>query len=257
MAAIVALLVTVTITLLTTRIATVALMVTGLSRESARFQARSALTGVGFTTRESEKVTLHPVRRRVIMILMLFGNAGIVTLTAALLGSMVMTTTRSELISNMSLLVLGLLILWLISTSHWIDRRLSRIIFWSLRRWTSLDVSDYVGLLHVAAGYTVTEMAVEPGDWLVGQSLAEAALPREGVLILGVQRPDGTYIGAPTAQTCLCENDILIIYGASERVRELNQRKSGPAGAAAHSVAVEDQKRRVERERAQDPSEDQ
>jgi len=33
---------------------------TGLSRESARFQARSALTGGGFTTTESEAVVRHP-----------------------------------------------------------------------------------------------------------------------------------------------------------------------------------------------------
>ncbi|MEE3220394.1 MAG: potassium transporter TrkA, partial [Planctomycetota bacterium] len=55
MVAVATLLITLTVTLLITRVATVALMVTGLSRESARFQARSALTGVGFTTYESEK----------------------------------------------------------------------------------------------------------------------------------------------------------------------------------------------------------
>jgi Trk-type K+ transport system membrane component len=38
------------LSLLITRIATIALSVTGLSRETARFQARSAFTGVGFTT---------------------------------------------------------------------------------------------------------------------------------------------------------------------------------------------------------------
>ena len=82
MVAILTLLVTLTATLVITRIATVALMVTGLSREAARFQARSALTGVGFTTLESEKVTNHPVRRHIIMILMLTGNVGIVTVLA-------------------------------------------------------------------------------------------------------------------------------------------------------------------------------
>lgn len=42
--------------ILITRVATVALTHTGLSRESAKFQACSAFTGVGFTTSESEKV---------------------------------------------------------------------------------------------------------------------------------------------------------------------------------------------------------
>lgn len=43
-----------------TRIATIALTHTGLSRQTARFQARSAFTVVGYTTSESEKLVNHP-----------------------------------------------------------------------------------------------------------------------------------------------------------------------------------------------------
>lgn len=52
MFAIASLLVVLVLSLLVTRIATVALTHTGLSREVARFQARSAFSGVGFTTSE-------------------------------------------------------------------------------------------------------------------------------------------------------------------------------------------------------------
>ena len=75
---IVTLLIIVMLSLLITRIASEALTHTGLSRESARFQARSAFSGVGFTTSESEQVVNHPVRRRILMVLMMLGNAGIV-----------------------------------------------------------------------------------------------------------------------------------------------------------------------------------
>lgn len=54
MTAVLTLLVVILESMVITRIATIALMATGLTRESARFQARSALTGVGFTTSESE-----------------------------------------------------------------------------------------------------------------------------------------------------------------------------------------------------------
>jgi hypothetical protein len=54
------------LSMLITGLATSALSMTGLSRESARFQARSAFTGTGFTTQEAEKVVNHPVRRRII-----------------------------------------------------------------------------------------------------------------------------------------------------------------------------------------------
>ena len=75
-----------------TRIATIALTMTGVSRQSARFQARSALTGAGFTTSESESMVNHPVRRRIIMWLMLTGNAGIVSVVGLLF-----VTTSSRL----------------------------------------------------------------------------------------------------------------------------------------------------------------
>lgn len=60
MIAILSLLAVLIVSLLITRIATVALTLTGLPRELARFQARSAFTGVGFTTSETEKVVNHP-----------------------------------------------------------------------------------------------------------------------------------------------------------------------------------------------------
>jgi hypothetical protein len=50
------------LSLIITRIATTALSLTGLSWEAARFQARSAFTGTGFTTTEAERVVDHPVR---------------------------------------------------------------------------------------------------------------------------------------------------------------------------------------------------
>jgi hypothetical protein len=75
---IISLLVVLVLSLLVVRIATVALALTGLSQQLARFQARSAFTGSGFTTAESEKVVAHPVRRRIIMVLMLLGNAAII-----------------------------------------------------------------------------------------------------------------------------------------------------------------------------------
>ena len=66
-----------------TRVATSPCPFTGLSREFARFQARSAYMGVGFTTRESEQIMEHPVRRRIIMVLMYTGNAGLVAAVAS------------------------------------------------------------------------------------------------------------------------------------------------------------------------------
>lgn len=56
----------------------------GLSPKSARFEARSALTGAGYTTTQSEQVALHPAARRVASTLMLAGYLGPATVLALL-----------------------------------------------------------------------------------------------------------------------------------------------------------------------------
>ena len=96
MDAIIALLFVLTLSLLVTRLATSALMLTGVSHQLARLQALSALTGVGFTTSESERIVDHPVRRRILILMMLVGNAGFVTEASTLVLSFVGVTTRAE-----------------------------------------------------------------------------------------------------------------------------------------------------------------
>jgi hypothetical protein len=55
------------LSLVITRLATVPLNISGLSWETAKFQARSTFTGTAFTTSESETIMNHPVRRKIIM----------------------------------------------------------------------------------------------------------------------------------------------------------------------------------------------
>src|SRR3954451_18264435 len=127
MVALITVLVIVVFSLLITRVATVALSLTGMSRESARFQARSALTGVGFTTSEAEDVVTHPVRRRIVGGLMLLGSAGLVTAV----GSLILSfggAHNAQKTERALILVVGLFVLWLVSRSQWVDMRLSRII---------------------------------------------------------------------------------------------------------------------------------
>lgn len=84
MAAVISLFVILTLSFLFTRLATAALTLTGVSHELARLQSISAFTGVGFTTSESEALVEHPVRRRVLILLMILGNAGVVTAISSL-----------------------------------------------------------------------------------------------------------------------------------------------------------------------------
>ncbi len=227
------------LSLLITRVATVALTLTGLSRESARFQARSALSGVGFTTTEAESIVNHPVRRRVVMVLMLVGGAGTVTV----LGTLVLSFANAdpgERETRVALLLGGLFLLWLIARSAWVDRRLQALIARGLTRWTDLDARDYAALLHLSGGHTVMELGVSEGEWLAGRRLGELDLRAEGVIVLGVTRPDGTYIGAPSFDTEIRAGDTIVVYGRRTRVCELDKRPAGRDGDREHDAAVEE-----------------
>lgn len=251
MIAIISLLTVLVFSLLVVRIATVALTMTGLSRELARFQARSAFTGAGFTTSESEQVVHHPVRRRIIMLLMLLGNAGIVTAMSTLMLSFV-NVGQSETWSGslgFRLLVLGsgLTALWYVAYSQWVDRRMSQLIGWALKRWTTIEVRDYAGLLHLAGDYIVIELTVEPADWLANRTLAELKLSDEGVLVLGIEKANHTYIGAPRGPHVLEPDDTVILYGRQEVLVNLDERRAGAAGNWEHHKTV-DRQQRVEQE---------
>ena len=78
MATAISLLAILTLSVIAVKAGSVALWLTGLPRDAARFQARSAFTTTGFTTPQAALVVNHPERRRVISVLMILGNAGIV-----------------------------------------------------------------------------------------------------------------------------------------------------------------------------------
>lgn len=237
MVALATLIVIVLLSLLVTRVATVALTLTGLSWESARFQARSALSGVGFTTGEAEAVVNHPVRRRVVMLLMLLGSAGVVTV----LGTLFLSFANADLEQRerrIAVLIAALAVVLVLARSAWFDRRLSALIARGLNRWTDLEARDYAALLHLADRYAVMEIGVTPTEWLAGRTLRELDLRSEGVLVLGVTRADGSYVGVPQFDTRIEPADTLISYGPSERLCEIDRRPAGPEGERRHREAV-------------------
>lgn len=252
MIALFALVAAVAVSLLITRIATMALMLTGLSRESARFQARSAFTGVGFTTAESEQVVNHPVRRRILMLLMLVGNAGVITVIATLVITFTQGGSEGDWELRVGVAALAFLGIWFLTWNRWVDRRLSAVIAWGLRKWVRVDARDYAALLHLARGYTVTELAIQEHDWLAGKTLIEADVSSEGVLVLGIHRADSTFIGAPRGSSEIKAGDTLTIYGREDSLAELDRRGRGKRGDQAHVRAIKSQKKVEAEETAAD-----
>jgi hypothetical protein len=240
MSAIIALLFVLTLSLLVTRLATAALMLTGVSHQLARLQTLSALTGVGFTTSESERIVNHPVRRRVLILMMLVGNAGFVTEASTLVLSFVGVTTRHEGLLRGGWLLGGFLALWLVARSEWIERHMLHVMGWALRRWTDLEAYDFVELLEMAGGYRVRKIGVDPGDWVEGRRLDDLKLFDEGITVLGIHRPDGSYLGVPRGETTIRAGDRIVLYGRDEPLRQLEDRRIGELGSQSHRQALAD-----------------
>lgn len=250
MASVLSLIVIVTVSVLITRVATIALVHTGLSEQVARFQARSAFTGVGFTTRESERVVSHPVRRRIIMTLMLLGNVGIISVLASLLLTFMGNRAGTvEWLYRIATLIIGLSALWYFSTSAFVNKWLSRWINYLLNTYTDIKIRDFSGLLHLAHGYEISEMMVDKGHWMVNRKLSELQLREEGLNLLGIEREDGDYVGLPQGDTMICEGDLLILYGKDQALSSLNKRRRGMAGRRDHRKAVAEQQKREQEEK--------
>lgn len=233
MTAVVSLVVVILLGMLITRVATVALMLTGMSLDAARFQARSALTGTGFTTAEAESVVNHPARRRIMMVLMLAGGAGAVSVIGGLVLSFAGVESAAVGARRAGVLVGALIALVWASRSEPVDRVLHRVIERGLRRWSPLDVRDYAELLRLRADWRVAQFTVDADHWMAGRPLAELRLANEGVAVLGIERQDGTWVGAPPPRSAPEPGDTVLVYGQRTVLQELRNRTRGLEGEQA------------------------
>ncbi len=233
MAAVVSLIVVVTLGLLVTRVATVALTMTGMSLQHARFQARSAFTGTGFTTSEAAAVVGHPARRRIAMALMLVSGAGAVTVIGTLILSFAGVDSTGGGLRRAGVIVVSLVgLLWLAKNGV-VDRALRTVIERLLRRFTDLDVRDYAALLHLRGQWRVAQLPVAEDDWIASRPLGQLSLPEEGVAVLGVERAEGTWTGAPKEDLQLQVGDVVVLYGRNAMLDDIASRLHGEDGDAA------------------------
>ena len=198
-----------TISVMIIRVASVALRLTGLPEETARFQARSAFTGAGFTTSESESAVNHPLRRRIISLLMVTGNLGLVSVLATLVVSFVNAAEEGGGIVNQALWLAGVVIvLWAVALNPRADRILCGAIGRLLKRNPALGAHRPLNLLQLPSGYAVYQLSAKACQASKSGDLMEA-----GWRVLGVRRADGAYLTDPVGRAALGEGDEVYVYG--------------------------------------------
>lgn len=244
MIAAVSLFLIVTLSVLITKIATISLVHTGLSLESAKFQSRSAYTGAGLSTSETENIMNHPVRRKIIYNLMLIGNAGIVTAMSSLILTFVLPDSNTSRLYGFLIIVGGLFLLWLAIRSSWVDRGLSRLINKMLKKYTDLEVHDYAAVLHLKDNFKIIEAEVDADGWMCNRTLQELDLREEGITILGVERRGAGYFGSPSGTFKMLAHDKVTIYGKAEGIESIYNRKKDYYAQLEHNRFVEKEEER-------------
>ncbi len=205
------------LSILVVRIGATALELTGLSAEIASFQAQSAFSGVGFTTSESEMIVTHPVRRRIVRILILLGSAGVTTSMAALVLTFMGETGKDVAVRGAELAA-GVLVILLMSRLRLVNVLMKRMIMRALRRWTKLHIYDYEQLLGLGHGYAISRIRIHAKSPFCDKRLSEIK-PEEGILVLAIYRREAgreTHLGAPHGDTVIRAGDALVCYSQKE-----------------------------------------
>jgi hypothetical protein len=191
--------------------ASIALMMTGLDKNKARFQALSAFSGTGFTTKEAESIVNHPQRRKIVRWLMMGGNAGLVTVIVAATSSMV-TSQGYQLPMNFLILIIGILLIYKLAKLRGFTRKWEHFIEKKLIKSPAFEESAVEDLLHFLKGYGLVKKIILEESPLSGKSLAGAKLNEKGILVLGIER-DKVWIPTPKASEIINNGDDLVVYG--------------------------------------------
>jgi hypothetical protein len=199
------------------RIATVILKLTGLDEKTARFQAISAFTGTGFTTKEAEIILVDEIRRKTVSVLMILGKVGIVSVIASLFVSFGKDNLFNDL--RKILILCGfILILYRLTTLEGFSRWLNRFIERRVVAKGIVKLKTLEELFRLPEGYGIAYLTITKDTKECGLTLSEAGFIRKNILILSIERKN-KLIAFPRADDIIEEGDKLLCYGLLENIK--------------------------------------
>lgn len=205
------------ITLLTIKVATVAMRLTGLPEQIARFQCVSALTGTGFTTSEAEMIVNYPIRRRIVITLMVLGNFGLVSVSSTFIVAFVDAGGRGEgILFQILTIVLAVIMTFVIMLNQSLDRLLSKFIGRILSYTTNIEHRGYHRIFQLSDGYSVVEHAYKHD---VPTTFDE--MNHNGLTLLAIQSAGSKQTITVEADHPIGPGDILVYFGHDKAHEDL------------------------------------
>jgi Trk-type K+ transport system membrane component len=208
------------------RIGAIAFQITGLEWSLAKFQALSCFSGTGFTTKEAELITGDKRRRQIATILMILGNAGMVTLIASAVGALnpehnLLPWLEENFLNtpiNLAVLAAALFLVYKILTNRKITGKLTRYLRKKIIKQELLKPVSFEELLMLTGGYGISKIEVCEGNPIIDKTLAESDLRKNDITVLAIIRGEET-IPNPSANRKILKGDGLISFGKLERLR--------------------------------------
>ncbi|HUX47562.1 MAG TPA: TrkA C-terminal domain-containing protein [Dehalococcoidia bacterium] len=213
------LLIAILVSFIVVRIGGFALQLTGIEPDVARFQALSAFSGTGFTTREAERVVGHKTRRRIVTILIILGNAGMVTVIATLVASFTQVSGYTWFFIRLAIIIGGIFVLYqLIMRSNvgqrildWLQRPVMNRI---LREAPAVEE-----IFHVEKDWAISLVLIRGSSKSIGLSVADITTEGE-IEVLGIDRV-GTYLTRPNREEKIAKGDRLLVYANRKSVKQI------------------------------------
>jgi len=208
------------------RIGAIAFQITGLEWSLAKFQSLSCFSGTGFTTREAELIVSDKRRRRIASVLMVLGNAGLVTLIVS--GASALNPNQKvfpwfeetflDTPINLAIIVIALLVIYKVFTNRKITGKLTRYLRKKIIKQELFKPVSFEDLLLLTGGYGISRIEVSEKSPLVDKTLAESDLRKNDITVLAIIRDEET-IPNPSANRKIQKGDGLISFGKLENIR--------------------------------------
>jgi len=216
----IALLAIVLVSLLVVRLGTNALVLTGMAQPAAVFQSASAFFGVGFTTQEAEMVVNHPVRRRVVLHLIVAGNIGLTSAMATLIVTFVASGDQPVIhtATLVGVLILGIVTVALLLNIPIVKKPLDAAMRYTIEKVGAVRPIDYEMLLRLREGFCVSDVEIFAGHPLAGKQLMASRPSDQGIVILGIYHEGKLFEGAPNKNAKIEAGDVVMVYGSEEAV---------------------------------------
>ncbi len=203
---------------------TVVFMMTGVSHTRSMFQVISLLTNSGFTTSESEIIVSSRKRRKIAIIIMLFGNIFNVLILSILVNTVI--TIYQEPTFEFVQAIVVVLIFFVLFIAYkklkFIKVRFNRLIKKIANHWMYSKKSNPLLILDNFHEFCIVEIKViEVPDILKGKTIFESSLSNDyGIRVLYIKRGD-QYIGYIEDDNRVLLMDRIIVFGPLHNITKV------------------------------------